>query len=136
MSKSQLGKIQSLQDQASRLAVPREMRNKNSRQRQEILSWFSIKDEIVRATMTQTFKIMSQGKPEEPSAEKPMNQKSLRISEHRKLDTKPKGRVKKSLKLQTKSETPPPLRQLQTYFEIFLTAFLNFKCCNTTKNAF
>ena len=46
----------------------------------------------------------------------------------------PKGRVKKkNLKV---LRPPPPLRQLQTYFEIFLTAFFYFKCCNTTKNAF
>ena len=75
---------------ASKLAVPREAINKNPRQRLEILNWLCIQDEIDRAALTQTFKILNLGKPEELASHMPVNKKSLRILEHKKLDTKPR----------------------------------------------
>ena len=56
------------------------------------------------------------------------------------LNTKGRVQKKKSLKLQTSSEVlgppPPPTATSDNNLKFFLTAFFNFKCCNTTKNAF
>ena len=53
--KTLLAKIQSLQDQASKLAILVAKRNKSSRQRREILGWLTIEGEIRRATFLQTY---------------------------------------------------------------------------------
>ena len=85
-----ISRIQKIHDQASKLAVPHYLRNKNSRQREEILGWLSVSNEISRATLVQTFKIINGGKPEELAATMPVNKKSPRLMEHKKLDNKPK----------------------------------------------
>ena len=88
--RSLISKIQKIQEQASKLAVPHKHRNKNSRQREEILGWLSVQNEISRATLVQTYKIINGGKPEELASVMPINKKSPRIMEHKKLDNKPK----------------------------------------------
>ena len=83
-------RVQNLQDQASRLAVPRISQEKSSRQRQTILNWMSVHQEIDRATHTQTYKVLNTGQPEEMATLMKINNKGHRLQKQRKLDTKPK----------------------------------------------
>ena len=88
--KSLITKIQNLQDQASKLALPRDLQQKTPRQRQNLLGWMSVSQEIMRATHLQTYKILNIGKPAELNELMPMNTNGLRMTEHKKLDRKPK----------------------------------------------
>ena len=54
---SLIQKVQKLQDQASKLAVPKEFSFKSSRQRENILQWKSVQKEVIWATHCHTFKI-------------------------------------------------------------------------------
>ena len=89
-TKTLLKKVQNLQDQMTRLALPKEMKEKSSRQRLHLMDWISVEAEVKRATYIQTFKILNFGTPQELASQMPKNTKSLRISKHNKLDTKPK----------------------------------------------
>ena len=88
--KTQINMVQKLQDQASKLALDKTHHKLNPRQRQQLLGWLNIKNEIIRATHTQTYKILHTGKPEEISTQMPENKKTLRIKDHKKLDTRPR----------------------------------------------
>ena len=54
------------------------------------MEWLSINNEVRRSTFVQTFKILNEGTPQEIASQMPRNEKSLRVKEHRKLDTKPR----------------------------------------------
>ena len=86
---TQLITVQKLQDQASKLALDRQHHNLSPRQRQQLLGWLSIDQEITRVTHTQTYKILTTGKPQEIATQMPKNEKNLRIQAHHKLGTKP-----------------------------------------------
>ena len=88
--KTQLRKIQQLQDQASKLALTKEHQKLSPRQREQLLGWLSIEKEIARATHLQTYKILTTGSPQEISSQMPTNEKNLRIISHNKLDTRPR----------------------------------------------
>ena len=79
--KVSFNKVQNLQDQASKLAVPTNLREKNGRQRLDIINWLPIEKEILFATNCQTYKVLTC---------MPMNLKHLRIKTHMKLGTKPR----------------------------------------------
>ena len=49
-----------------------------------------VTQEILRATHLQTYKVLNKGKPAELKELMPMNTNGLRMSEHKKLDKKPK----------------------------------------------
>ena len=78
-AKTLVSRVQILQNQASKLALPRQYQFKTSRQRQNILGWFDIEDEVKRATFVQTFKILNDKKPQELANVMGMNMKTLRI---------------------------------------------------------
>ena len=82
--------IQKIQDQASKWALPAIHHTKSARQRQKILGWLPIEDEILRAVYTMTYRILNTGKPQEIASKMPPNHKSLRIKEQNKLDTRPR----------------------------------------------
>ena len=88
--KSILKNVQNLQDQVTRLTLPREYKEKSLRQRLQKMDWISVQKEVKRATYVQTYKILNQGVPQEMAIKMPMNEKSLRIKEHQKLGTKPR----------------------------------------------
>ena len=90
---SLLNKLQSIQDQASKLAVPRQFMFKSSRQRETILKWRSIRNEIAWATHCQTFKVLNFSIPEELALVMPLNTNGLRMTSQKKLDTKPRWLV-------------------------------------------
>ena len=83
-------RVQILQNQASKLALPRQYQYKTDRQRQNVLGWYDIKTEILRATFLQTYKVLNLKKPQELASVMHQNTKSLRIQNHMKLDTRPK----------------------------------------------
>ena len=85
-----ISKIKNLQDQTTKLSLPRELTNKKSRQRQKLMNWMSIEKEIQSATHKQTYKVLNWRIPEELSTRMPMNSNSLRMQTHQKLATKPK----------------------------------------------
>ena len=87
---SHISMIQSLQDKASLLALPQQYQKMSSSQRQQALGWLNVRKEILRATMSFTQKIINTGKPEELASQMPTNEKNLRISEHKKLGTRPR----------------------------------------------
>ena len=88
--KTLINKVQLLQDKASKLALVKQHHNLSARQRQKLLGWLPIQTEIQRATNVMTFKILNTGKPEEIATQMKINNKTLRIKEHRKLDTQPR----------------------------------------------
>ena len=57
----------------------------------------TVEEEIKRATHLQTFKILNRGKPAELNQLMPMNNNGLRMTEHKKLGTKPKWLSKTKL---------------------------------------
>ena len=75
-AKTLVSKVQLLQNQASKLALPRQYKYKTSRQRQNILGWLNIEDEVKRATFVQTFKILNFKKPQELASVMGMNNKN------------------------------------------------------------
>ena len=85
--KTQLNKVQKLQDKATKLALTKQHHNFTPRQRHRLLGWLPVQVEIQRATNTQTFKILNTGKPQEIASQMRLNTKTLRIKQHRKLDT-------------------------------------------------
>ena len=89
-AKTLRSKIQKLQDKASELALPRQYKFKSSSQRQKVLGWLSIEDEIYRSTCTLTYRILNEGIPQKMAELMPGNFKTLRIRDHKKLGTKPK----------------------------------------------
>ena len=101
VSKTLINRVQRCQDQASKLALPRQYKFKSARQRQDALGWLSIDKEIKKSTLTQTFKIINLGTPQEMASLMPTNQKSLRVASHKKLDTRPRwlgsNKITKSL---------------------------------------
>ena len=78
--KTLITRIQSLQNQASKWALPRKLREKMTRQRLKILNWLSIKDEILRATHLQTFKVLNLQSPRELHEMMPMNVTAPRMN--------------------------------------------------------
>ena len=89
-TKTILKKVQNLQDQVTKIVLPREYKGKSAKQRLVKLGWVSVDKEVQRATHIQTYKILNKGTPQEIASQMPMNIKSLRIKEHRKLSTKPR----------------------------------------------
>ena len=90
VSQTLIKKLQGLQNQASKLAVPKQFSFKSNRQRETILKWKSIKNEILWATYCHTFKILNLGIPEELALVMPKNKNGLRMSSQNKLDKKPR----------------------------------------------
>ena len=88
--KTVLNKIQSLQNQVTKLVLGRKHPRLSVNQRQRLMKWLPITKEVELATNKQTFKILNMKKPEELAARMPMNLKHLRISKQKKLDNKPK----------------------------------------------
>ena len=66
-------KIQTIQNQASKLALSKKQQWKSSRQRQQLLQWLPIQQKIDFATHKATFRIINQGIPEEISSVMPQN---------------------------------------------------------------
>ena len=89
-AKTLIAKIQSLQDQVSRISLSKEHRERSANQRQQILGWLPIHKEIIRATHVFTHKILNRQEPQELASLMPKNNKNLRISHHNKLATKPR----------------------------------------------
>ena len=90
---SLLNKLQGIQDQAWKLAVPRQFMFKSSRQREAILKWRSIKNEISWVMHCHTFKVLNFSIPEELALVMPLNTNGLRMTAQKKLDTKPRWLV-------------------------------------------
>ena len=89
-SRKMISKIQNLQDQTMKLSLPKELKNKNSRQRLKLMNWMSIEQEVESATHKQTYKILNWKIPEEIAEKMPMNSNSMRMQTNQKLATKPK----------------------------------------------
>ena len=62
----------------------------SANQRQRLIKWLPIDQEIQLAAHKQTFKIINFQKPEELATKMPINSKHLRIQNQKKLDTKPR----------------------------------------------
>ena len=84
-----LNRVQDLQNQASKLAVPKDLMFKSNRQREKVLKWKSVKNEVLWATFVHTYKIINMGIPEELAVVMPRNNNGLRMSEQKKLAKKP-----------------------------------------------
>ena len=78
----------------SKLTLGREGARLSARQRQCMLSWLPISQEVELAACKMTYRIINSQCPEELAAQMPSNTKGLRIKEQRKLDTKPAWLVK------------------------------------------
>ena len=87
--KSSIKKIQQIQDKMSKLMLGKRGKNLLSNQRQRLIRWLPINQEILSATHRMTYKLISTGIPEELASVMPINNKSLRIKGKKKLDTKP-----------------------------------------------
>ena len=92
-----LDKVQQLQNQAYKIAVPRDKQFKSARQRQKLLNWLPVRTEIERATHLMTYKIINSQSPQELAALMPTNTKGYRMTEHKKLACKPKYLCKNKL---------------------------------------
>ena len=55
-----------------------------------MLGWLPVAEEVKRATMIQTYKILNLAKPAELHELMPMNQNGMRMTKQKKLDTKPR----------------------------------------------
>ena len=88
--KTNLKKIQTLQDRASKWALPTKLHYKNPRQRLKQLNWYPIDQEIKYITHCQTFKIINWKTPQHLAQVMPLNTQGLRLTQQRKLSTKPK----------------------------------------------
>ena len=88
--KSKITQVQSLQDQAAKLALPKHYHKLSTRQRHKVLNWLTIEKEIERSTHIFTHKVLNQATPQEISSQIPPNNKTLRIGAQNKLDTKPR----------------------------------------------
>ena len=90
-----INKIQNLQDQTTKISLPKELKNKNSRQRLKQMNWLSIEKEIESATHKQTYRILNWKIPEEIAVKMPMNSNSMRMQTNQKLATKPEMALEK-----------------------------------------
>ena len=99
--KTTISQIQKYQDQAAKLALPPIHNTKSTRQREKILNWLPVSQEIIRATHSLTHRILNSGNPQELSLLMPKNNNGLRISAQNKLGTNPKwlGQNKKNRNL-------------------------------------
>ena len=88
--KTTINNVQTLQDQAFKLALPQAYHRMSARQRHTALKWLPVNKEVTRATLTLTHKILHTGSPQEIATQMPINTKSLRVQQHHKLDTKPR----------------------------------------------
>ena len=86
-----LHKLQSLQDQASKLSLGNLFPQDSARRRQTRLGRLPILQEIVLATHVFTWKTINFGIPEELNSKMPLNTTGRRIQEQRKLHKKPKN---------------------------------------------
>ena len=86
--------IQKQQDWASRLALGREHAFKSSNQRQKMLNWLCIKEEVRFATLKMTHAIINTKDHKVFSELMPINKSNLRLTDQRKLGTKPRFLMK------------------------------------------
>ena len=90
IQKTYLTKLQQQQDIMTKITLGRQGDRLSPRQRQCLLKWLPLKQEIEMAMARTTFNIILERKnPEEISSVMPQNLKGLRIKNQRKLDTKP-----------------------------------------------
>ena len=99
--KTIISQIQKYQDQAAKLALPSSYSSKSIRQKQQILNWLPINQDIIRATHQITHRILNSGLPQELTSLMPKNTNGLRISTQNKLDKRPKclGKTKNTRNL-------------------------------------
>ena len=86
--------IQKQQDWASRLALGKEHAFKSSNQRQKMLNWLCIKDEVCYATLKMTHAIINTNDHKVFSELMPLNNSNLRLTDQQKLGTKPRFLMK------------------------------------------
>ena len=89
-SKVLLNKIQSLQDQASKLALGANHSRLSANQRQAKLGWLSVERQIQYSTHQMTWKILNLGIPEQLAVKMKINETGHRIQTQRKLAKKPR----------------------------------------------
>ena len=82
--------VQKIQNKVTQLTVPKAHMFKSSHQRENILNWRSVKDEVTLATHSLTYRILNLGIPQEILSVMPQNVKYMIIKSHKKLDTKQK----------------------------------------------
>ena len=87
--KGTIAKLQAQQDMMTKMTLGKDYSRLSARQRQRLLNWLPINQEIEYAAAKTTFKIILDKKPEELASLMPINSKGLRIKNQRKLDTKP-----------------------------------------------
>ena len=87
--KGSISKIQAQQDIMTKITLGKQGARLSPRQRQRLLNWLPISQEIEFATAKTTFNILLEKRPEEISSLMPQNTKGLRIKNQRKLGTKP-----------------------------------------------
>ena len=84
----------------SKLTVPEKGQRLSSNQRQRLLGWLPVKQEILMANHKMTYKLINDNTPEELASVMPLNTEALRIKDKKKLGTKPswlsKSKVAKS----------------------------------------
>ena len=84
-----ISKIQKLQDRMSKLTLNHRHKNLSASQRQHLLGWLTVKQEIISASHKMTFKVVNFKIPEEISPLMPLNENSLCLKGTNKLAAKP-----------------------------------------------
>ena len=88
--KTLISKIQSLQDQATKLALQDKNYNLTATQRQRLLNWLPVEQEIKFSTFKMAHRILNTASPEEISSQMPRNTQGHRIQAQNKFAQKPK----------------------------------------------
>ena len=99
--KTLIEKIQTIQNKVIKYTLGPEHHKKSTRQMHKIIGWLPVLGDIEQSTFKMTHKILNSKIPEEISEKMPMNLKSLRIGQHRKLDKKPKWLNTNKLSMKT-----------------------------------
>ena len=89
-SRTLIKKVQSIQDRVVKNILGPQHDKKLIRQKHLVLKWLSVRGDIEHATNKFTFKILNDNIPEEMSTKMKMNLNSLRMGQHRKLESKPR----------------------------------------------
>ena len=85
-----LTKVQNIQDRVVKAALGFKGEKLSNLQRQQLMGWVSVRQEVIIATMRLTHKVVHYGVPEELAATMDLNVRNHRLRIAHKLDTKPK----------------------------------------------
>ena len=90
VSTTTINKVQKIQNKVSKIAVGKNNYHITSKQREKLLNWLPVKEEIKMLTLKMAYMVSKMKIPEEIAVTMPINTTGHRIETHSKFSAKPK----------------------------------------------